>query len=101
MKKLLFTILSTLIFGFSFGQTLAPPIDFESTTITYTFTNFDGGTATVISNPQSSGINTSSNVGQMVKGVGQPWGGSLIQMTNPIDFTVNKIFKMKVFNFAF
>lgn len=82
----------------SFSQTLAPPIDFESATINYTFTNFDGGVVTVINNPQSNGTNTSSKVGQMVKNAGQPWGGSLIAMTNPIDFTTNRIFKMKVYS---
>lgn len=97
MKKLLLLI-PFFLFGYLSAQTLAPPVDFESTTITYTFTNFDGGNATVIANPQSSGINTSGNVGQMVKDVGQVWGGSFIEMTNPIDFSVNKIFKMKVYS---
>ena len=80
------------------AQVLAPPIDFESPTIPYTFTNFDGGDATVIPNPDQSGINTSGNVGRMIKNVGQPWGGSYLQMTNPIDFSVNKVFKMKVWS---
>ena len=80
-----------------YGQ-LSLPIDFESTTITYTFTDFDGGQATVIPNPQSSGINTSGNVAQMVKNAGQVWGGSLLTMPGPIDFSTNRIFKVKVFS---
>lgn len=97
MKKLL---LVTALFASTqlSAQVLAPPIDFESTTIAYTFTNFDGGNAAVIANPDPSGINTSANVGRMIKNVGQPWGGSYIEMTNPIDFSVNKIFKMKVWS---
>jgi hypothetical protein len=73
------------------------PLDFESSTITYTFTNFDGGVASVLNNPQSSGINTSAKVAKMVKGAGQPWGGSWIALAAPIDFSTKKMFKMKVF----
>ena len=97
MKKLLL-LLPLLIFGLCYGQILAPPIDFESGTIMYTFTDFDGGAATVVNNPQMAGINTSAKVGQMVKNIGQVWGGSLLTMTNPLDFSVNKIFKMKVWS---
>lgn len=62
------------------------------------FTNFDGGVATVISNPVSSGINTSANVGQMVKNAGEIWGGSYFSLASPIDFTLRKTFKMKVYS---
>ncbi len=72
------------------------PLDFEAGP--YTFTDFDGGGSTVIANPDQSGINTSGNVVQMVKSAGQPWGGSLIGMAAPIDFSVNKIFKAKVWS---
>ena len=97
MKKLL--LITVLIISANLSaQVLAPPIDFESLTIPYTFTNFDGGDASVITNPDPSGINPSATVGRMIKNPGQPWGGSLIEMTNPIDFSVNKIFKMKVWS---
>jgi hypothetical protein len=79
----------------AFGQP-SLPIDFESGAVS--FTDFDGGQATTIANPQSNGINTSANVGQMVKNVGQPWGGSQIVMGTSIDFSVNRIFKVKVFS---
>ncbi len=74
------------------------PITFESPTLAYSFANFDGGNTTVIANPQANGINTSSKVARMIKSPGQPWGGSVISLSNPIDFSVNKIFKMKVFS---
>ncbi|MBK8141092.1 MAG: PKD domain-containing protein [Chitinophagaceae bacterium] len=77
---------------------IALPLDFESTTLVYTFTNFDGGDATVINNPQSSGINTSSKVGRMIKNAGQVWGGSWIGLASPIDFSTLRTFKMKVFS---
>ncbi len=81
------------------GPTTLPtlPLDFESSTINYTFTDFNGGAVTVLNNPQSSGINTSSKVGKMVKSVGETYGGSFITLAGPIDFTTNRIFKMKVF----
>lgn len=99
MKKLLFSLVTILTISLVNGQTLALPVDFEATPSSiYAFTNFDGGNASVIANPQSSGINTSGNVGQMIKAAGQVWGGSYLSMTNPIDFSVNKLFKMKVYS---
>jgi hypothetical protein len=74
------------------------PLNFESPTLKYTFTNFDGGGVTVIDNPQSTGINTSSKVGQMVKSAGQTWGGSFINLSKPINFNNGKIFGMKVYS---
>ena len=77
---------------------LALPLDFESGTLNYTFTNFDGGAVTIINNPQSGGINTSAKVGKMIKNAGQPWGGSWIALDAPINFSVLHTFKMKVFS---
>ena len=74
------------------------PLNFESTTLTYNITNFDGGNLTVIANPQVNGINTSSRVARMVKNAGQTWGGSFITLDNPIDFSTQKTFKMKVYS---
>jgi hypothetical protein len=74
------------------------PLTFESPTLNYAWTNFDGGDATVITNPQSTGINTSSKVGKMVKNPGQVWGGSFITLSSNIDFSANKVFRMKVFS---
>lgn len=74
------------------------PVDFESSTLVFGFGNFDGGALTVVSNPQSNGINTSAKVAKMVKSAGQPWGGSSFKLGNPIDFSANKIFRMKVYS---
>ena len=60
MKTLTFIFLM-LIASFGFSQT-SLPLDFESGP--YTFNDFDGGVTTVITNPQSGGINTSANVAQ-------------------------------------
>ena len=80
------------------SQTL--PIDFEATISTSDFIDFDGGTATVIDNPQSSGINTSSKVAQIVRSGGQVWGGSKIELNANLDFTTMNIISMKVYTSA-
>lgn len=74
------------------------PLTFESTTLNYAFSNFDGGNSTVINNPQISGINTSAKVVRMIKNAGQPWGGSVLPLSSPIDFSTNKVFRMKVWS---
>lgn len=74
------------------------PVTFESSTLPYSFVNFDGGNTTVVANPQQNGINTSSKVAKMVKSAGQTWGGSWIGLSSSIDFSANKVFRMKVFS---
>jgi hypothetical protein len=90
------TFLVMLLASFGFLGAADLPLDFE--TGTYGITDFDGGALTIIDNPQSSGINTSAKVAQMIKSAGQPWGGSFITLDNPIDFSTNKLFKMKVYS---
>lgn len=82
----------------NFVETVSLPLTFESSSLTYTFNDFDGGVATVINNPQSGGSNTSAKVGRMVKNGGQIWGGSWIGLAAPIDFSTKKTFKVKVFS---
>jgi len=74
------------------------PLDFESSTINYAWVDFNGGVVTIMDNPQSSGINTSAKIAQMIKNAGDVWGGSYIVVETPIDFSVNKTFNMKVFS---
>ena len=74
------------------------PITFESPTVNYAFTNFGGGVSNKIANPQMNGINTSANVARMVKNAPEVWGGSFITVGTPIDFSVNKVFRMKVYS---
>ncbi len=74
------------------------PITFESPTVDYTFANFGGGVSTKIANPQMNGINTTANVARMVKNAPEVWGGSLLTVGNPIDFSANRVFRMKVFS---
>ena len=75
------------------------PIDFESYTINYAFFDFDGNVASVIDNPDISGLNTSSRVAQAIKTEGaQTWAGSILTLGDPIDFSSDKLFKMKVWS---
>jgi hypothetical protein len=87
----------------SFNQATSTPIDAPSLPLDFesgdfSFNDFDGGAVTVIDNPQSSGINTSTKVAQMVKSAGQVWGGSWIALDSPIDFSNKNAFRMKVFS---
>lgn len=77
---------------------LGIPLTFQSATIDYTFTDFNGGGVTVISNPHATGINTSTKVGQMVKSNGETYGGSYITLPSPINFSTQKTFTMKVYS---
>ncbi|MBP6072357.1 MAG: PKD domain-containing protein [Flavobacterium sp.] len=75
------------------------PLDFESATLPYSFTNFGGASTVVANNTNSGGINPSAKVGALTKSVGsQTWAGSFIELTNPINFTSLKKIKMKVWS---
>jgi hypothetical protein len=92
------TFLCLFLFsGVLFAQPVLP-IDFESTELTYTINGFDGGTGSVIANPDPSGINTSANVGQYVKGAGADFAGITIPLAGDIDFGDNNAVKMKVWS---
>ncbi|MGK0315643.1 MAG: hypothetical protein ACI86M_001875 [Saprospiraceae bacterium] len=97
MKTLLLFI-ALLTSTFTFSQSL--PIDFEADVTTSNFIDFDGGIASVIANPQLSGINTSPTVAQIIRDGGQPWGGSKIELTNNLDFSTLNSITMKVYSTA-
>ncbi len=81
------------------AESLVLPLTFQSTTLTYSFTNFGGASTEVVTNPNVSGINTSTKVGKYVKASGaQTWGGSFIELSNPINFATMQKIKMKVWS---
>ena len=99
MKKLFISIILLSTINFFSAQSL--PIDFESGLIvTSTFVNFDGGTASVVANPQSSGINVSSKVAKIVRNGGATWAGSKVILSSNLDFSTNSVIGMKVYTSA-
>jgi hypothetical protein len=75
------------------------PVGFESFTVNYAFVNFGNAYSSVVDNPDVSGINTSARVGQTVKAAGaEIWAGSFLTLENPIDFSTNTVFKVKVWS---
>ncbi|MEQ1799980.1 MAG: BACON domain-containing carbohydrate-binding protein, partial [Lacibacter sp.] len=73
------------------------PINFEAAG-TYLFTDFDGGTGSVIVNPNQTGINTSNKVGRIIRNGGATWAGSYLTLSNKIDFSTLSTFSMKVYS---
>lgn len=92
--RLITSLAFLIICSLAYSQSL--PLDFESTTIKYSFTDFDGGNSKKIANPNISGINTSATVMQLVKDSGAVWAGSKITLSSPIDFSAKRVFKVKV-----
>ena len=78
------------------GEGIVLPIDFESTTIDFSFTDFGGGQLEVVPNPDASGVNTSPTVARMIKNAPEPFGGSFMDLAEPIDFSENTTFRMNV-----
>ena len=75
------------------------PIDFESFTVNYAFSDFGNAFGSVIDNPDASGINSSAKVGQFFKSSGsETWAGTLLTLGAPIDFSAGDQFKMKVWS---
>jgi len=72
--------------------------DFEGAPGSYVFTDFDGGAATIIANPVAGGINTSAQVGQMLKFAGQPWGGSTLTLDAAVDIPAGTVITLKVWS---
>ncbi len=99
MKNFIIVVLFvSSVFCCALAQPVLPelPLDFESATISYTFTDFLGGAVTKIANPQINGINTSATVAKMIKSPGEVYGGSFITMASPVNFATNKVIKVKV-----
>ncbi|MEL7222182.1 MAG: T9SS type A sorting domain-containing protein, partial [Bacteroidota bacterium] len=90
----------TLLFSATLARTQSLPIDFESGITTADFVDFNGGTATVIANPQANGINTSSTVAQIVRDGGDVFAGSKIILAENLDFSTLNTLSMKVFTSA-
>jgi beta-glucanase (GH16 family) len=76
------------------GPTL--PVSFDDGAISYLFSDFEGAAASVVSNPNSSGINVSANVGEMLKYDGAVYAGSTLALDSAVDFASGSVITMKV-----
>lgn len=75
------------------------PLTFENTVLNYSFSDFGDVSSSLVNNPDISGINLSSKVGKTVKNNGaQTWGGTIMVLDNPIDFTTLRKFRIKVWS---
>jgi hypothetical protein len=81
------------------GDPVNLPVDFEADPATYDFgaeAGFGGGVATVIANPDQSGLNTTAQTARMQKFAGEVFGGATLALSDTIDFADGEVFKMKV-----
>jgi plastocyanin len=77
---------------------LLMPVDFESATLNYGFTNFGNAFSSVADNPSATGINTSAKVGHLFKSAGsEVWAGSFLELSEPIDFSSLHQISVKTF----
>ncbi len=82
------------------GPATTLPVDFEADPATYDFGpdgGFEGGAASVVANPDPSGINTSAQVGQMQKFPGEVFGGATLGI-EPTTVEAGSSFTMKVWS---
>ncbi len=80
--------------GGSNDPTYTLPIDFES--VEPKCTVFGGSSYSIISNPKSGGINTSSKVLETIHG-NEVWAGLFVDITNKFDFSSSKSISLKVY----
>jgi hypothetical protein len=76
------------------------PIDFETSVVTSDFTNFSGGSTTIISNPQMNSDNPSATVAQFIRSGGAPWAQSKLVLTEFMNYTTLSSISMKVYTDA-
>jgi hypothetical protein len=79
---------------------MALPIDFETGIVNTDFINSSGSTASIISNPQIDGVNSSSTVCQIVRDGGSYSAGSKVFIDSPIDLSTMWHISMKVYTTA-
>jgi hypothetical protein len=76
------------------------PIDFESDVVNTDFINYNGATASIISNPQMDAENPSETVCQVVRDGGNFFAGSKIFLNEAIDLSIDWYISMKVYTTA-
>jgi hypothetical protein len=86
------------------SQLIKFPIDFESSSLTYTWTGFGSSSfgpipASVINNPNKTGLNLSSKVLEITKSAGaQVWAGASMNLDSSPNFTSGTKVKINVWS---
>jgi len=81
------------------GEAVKLPIDFESSTLTYTWGGFGNIDASVIANPNKTGINVSDKVLKLdKKAQAETWGGASLNLESTFDATKGTTVKINVWS---
>jgi hypothetical protein len=104
MKKIFYIFLFTPLFGLS-QQEINLPIDFELYDNLFQvdsnyFSDFNGGSFSVIDNPFQTDMNTSKWVGKIVRNGGDVWAGSKIQLNSNLNFASNNLITLQIYTQA-
>jgi hypothetical protein len=82
----------------SINAQISLPVDFENNQVLIEdIVNFDGGTGSVVSNPQIDDNNPSEQVGVITRDGGNIWAGSYIELDSYLDFSTNTHISMSVY----
>ncbi|MEO7976324.1 hypothetical protein [Flavobacterium sp.] len=81
------------------SESIKLPLDFESALLTYTWGGFGNVDASVIANPNKTGINVSEKVLKLDKKSGaETWGGASLNLENTLDYTKGTTVKINVWS---
>lgn len=81
------------------AESIMLPLTFESSTLTYAWGGFGGVTASVVTNPDQSGVDVSSKVTKTEKASGaETWGGASLDLDGKIDLTKGTTIKVSVWS---
>jgi len=76
---------------------VALPVGFESPTLDYRLSGFEGAMPSVVDNPSRTGINPTAKVAQSIKSNGAAFfAGNVLPLDSPIDFSGSKKLRMKI-----
>ena len=95
--KNIFTLLSLFCIT-SLNAQISLPIDFENDQVlNEDIVNFNGGSGSVVNNPQIDDNNPSENVGVIIRDGGDIWAGSYIELNSYLDFSTDTHISMSVY----
>jgi hypothetical protein len=81
------------------SESITVPIDFESSTLTYAWNGFGNADASLVTNPDKSGVNVSNKVVKIEKKSGaEVWAGASLGLDSPIDFSKGTKIKVTVWS---